>query len=77
MNGTWPLEALKAQAVAARTYAYDRLLKSRGMIDAKKLYHLESSEKDQVSGSFFDVTEKTLRMHTHIQGMLMEIGNIE
>ena len=71
MNGTWPLEALKAQAVAARTYAYDRLLKSGGMVDTKKLYHLESSEKDQVSGSFFDVTEKTLRASRDTEGEII------
>jgi stage II sporulation protein D len=72
MNGTWPLEALKAQAVAARTYAYDRLLKSQqGIVDEKKLYHLESSERDQVSGSFFDVTEKTLRASRETEGEIL------
>lgn len=71
MNGTWPLEALKAQAVAARTYAYDRLLKSHGIMDEKKLYHLESSEKDQVSGSFFDMTEKTLRASRETEGEIL------
>lgn len=71
MNGSWPIEALKAQAVAARTYAYDRLLKSGGMLDTKKLYHLESSEKDQVSGSFFDVTEKTLRASRDTEGEII------
>lgn len=53
MNGTWPVEALKAQAVAARTYAYQRM-------NSEAVYHLESSEKDQVSGTFLDITEKTL-----------------
>lgn len=71
MNGTWPVEALKAQAVAARTYAYDRLMKSNGVVDEKKLYHLESSEKDQVSGSFFDVTEKTLRASRETEGEIL------
>lgn len=71
MNGTWPLEALKAQAVAARTYAYDRLLKSSGIVDQNKLYHLESSEKDQVSGSFFDMTEKTLRASRETEGEIL------
>jgi stage II sporulation protein D len=71
MNGTWPIEALKAQAVAARTYAYDRLLKSNGIMDEKKLYHLESSERDQVSGSFFDVTEKTLKASRETEGEIL------
>ncbi len=67
MNGTWPVEALKAQAVAARTYAFDRLRKSNG----GKLYDLESSEKDQVSGSFFDATEKTLRASKETEGEIL------
>lgn len=64
MNGTWPLEALKAQAVAARTYAYKR-------INTDAFYHLESSEKDQVSGSFLDVTEKTLRASRETEGEIL------
>lgn len=65
MNGTWPVEALKAQAVAARTYAYDRLKKPHN------LYHLESSEKDQVSGTFFDVTDKTLKAAKETEGEIL------
>ncbi len=67
MNGTWPVEALKAQAVAARTYAFERL--KRGSSD--KLYHLESSEKDQVSGTFFDATEKTLLASRETEGEIL------
>lgn len=70
MNGTWPVEALKAQAVAARTYAYDRVRKGVGM-EADKLYHLESSEKDQVSGSFMDNTEKTLQAARETAGEIL------
>lgn len=73
MNGTWPVEALKAQAVAARTYAYQRLLHNATVklngID--KLYHLESSEKDQVSGTFFDVTKQTLQASNETQGEIL------
>ncbi|MGE3611540.1 MAG: SpoIID/LytB domain-containing protein [Bacteriovoracaceae bacterium] len=72
MNGTWPVEALKAQAVAARTYAYDRVLKEGMRIDANdKLYHLESSEKDQVSGTFFDITAKTLKASRDTEGEIL------
>ena len=67
MNGTWPVEALKAQAVAARTYAFERL--KRGSSD--KLYHLESSEKDQVSGTFFDATEKTVVASRETEGEIL------
>ncbi len=65
MNGTWPVEALKAQAVAARTYAYDRLKAH------SKLYHLESSERDQVSGTFADITEKTLKAARETDGEIL------
>ena len=45
MPSKWPLEALKAQAVAARTYAiFRRNLRSR----AGAAYHLESNVMDQV-----------------------------
>ena len=71
MNGTWPVEALKAQAVAARTYAFDRVQKNLGMEAAEKLYHLESSEKDQVSGSFMDITEKTLQAARETAGEIL------
>ena len=43
MPASWPLEALKAQAVASRSYAlYQRNLRKR------RRYHLESSVMDQV-----------------------------
>ncbi|HXH75848.1 MAG TPA: SpoIID/LytB domain-containing protein [Bacteriovoracaceae bacterium] len=72
MNGTWPVEALKAQAVAARTYALDRVRKDGGVkVENGKLYHLESSEKDQVSGSFIDITELTLRASRETEGEIL------
>lgn len=71
MNGTWPVEALKAQAVAARTYAYDRIRKGMGVESAEKLYHLESSEKDQVSGNFSDITHKTLQAAKETEGQIL------
>lgn len=64
MNATWPIEALKAQAVAARTYAYQR-------INSDGFYHLESSEKDQVSGTFLDVTQRTLQASKDTQGEIL------
>lgn len=70
MNGTWPVEALKAQAVAARTYAYDRIRKG-GDLNLDKLYHLESSEKDQVSGTYFDITKKTVQAAKETEGMIL------
>src|SRR5690606_26776420 len=71
MNGTWPVEALKAQAVAARTYAFERVKRGAGMELNEKLYHLESSEKDQVSGSFMDITEKTVLATRETNGEIL------
>lgn len=70
MNGTWPVEALKAQAVAARTYAYERIQRGLG-VDADKLYHLESSEKDQVSGTYFDITQNTIKAARETEGEIL------
>lgn len=71
MNGTWPVEALKAQAVAARTYAYDRIQRGIDVDTAEKLYHLESSERDQVSGTFFDITKNTLQAARETEGEIL------
>lgn len=66
MNGTWPVEALKAQAVAARTYAYERLKRQKN-----NSFDLESSEKDQVSGTFFDATENTMKAQKETEGEIL------
>jgi stage II sporulation protein D len=61
MNSSWHIEALKAQAVAARSYALHKIDSqqvSRGY-GYDVFYDLESSEKHQVAGSFLDTTRKT------------------
>jgi stage II sporulation protein D len=80
MNPKWPIEALKAQAVAARTYA---LHKMRTQQVTKELgneayYDLESSEKHQVGGNFFDATESTNKASMDTQGevLMTESGEI-
>ena len=62
MNPKWPLEALKAQAVAARSYAYHKMLSQQVTkeLGNEAFYDLESSEKHQVGGAFFDSTESTM-----------------
>lgn len=45
MPSSWPLEALKAQAVAARTYAVDSILSA-----PNSTYHVESTTQSQVYG---------------------------
>lgn len=61
MNSNWPIEALKAQAVAARTYALHKMNSNQvsNELGAEAYYDLESSEKHQVTGNFFDLTKKT------------------
>lgn len=61
MNSKWPIEALKAQAVAARSYALHKMQSGQVRKEAgfETFYDLESSEKHQVAGNFFDVNPKT------------------
>ena len=56
MNGSWPIEALKAQAVAARSYAIDKMKES-----TESNFHIISGEIHQVSGSHEDITKKTAK----------------
>ncbi len=73
MNSTWPIEALKAQAVAARSYALFKIQtkqvgKSKGF---ETYYDLENSEKHQVNGDFFDVTKKTKKAAYDTKGEIL------
>jgi len=73
MNAEWPIEALKAQAVAARTYAYHKTLTGKKLrkMGRNVLYDLESSEKNQVSGDFFDITESTSKASRETRGQIL------
>ncbi len=73
MRFDWPIEALKAQAVAARSYAYfkiksQQVSKSHGH---KVHYDLENSEKHQVNGNFFDATRSTHKAAKGTQGEIL------
>ena len=73
MNSKWPIEALKAQAVAARSYALHKM-KSQQVskeLGNEAFYDLESSEKHQVSGAFFDTTESTNRASLETKGEVL------
>ncbi len=61
MNSKWPIEALKAQAIAARSYALHKMNSGQVKKEAghETYYHIESSEKHQVSGNFFDANLNT------------------
>ncbi len=61
MRFDWPIEALKAQAVAARSYALEKIQSNEvsKLNGFESFYHVENSEKHQVSGSFSDEKQST------------------
>lgn len=80
MNSKWPIEALKAQAVAARSYAIHKMRSRQVNREAghETYYHLESSEKHQVSGNFFDTNLKTQLAAQATEGYVLsdDVGKI-
>lgn len=81
MNPKWPIEALKAQAVAARTYALHKMQTQQVTkeLGNEAYYDLESSEKHQVGGNFFDATESTNQASVETKGEVLATvsGHIE
>jgi stage II sporulation protein D len=76
MRHDWPIEALKAQAVAARTYAFfmkkdQRVNKEFG---GERFYDIESSEKHQVYGNFSDQTKSTTKAAIGTKGEILITG---
>lgn len=73
MNGSWPVEALKAQAVAARTYAYHKIKTKQvsKIMGHNTFYDIENSEKHQVTGSFFDITKNTFKAGSETRGEIL------
>ncbi len=80
MNAKWPIEALKAQAIAARSYALHKMQSGQVKREAghETYYHIESSEKHQVSGNFFDANLNTELAALKTTGMVLtnETGQI-
>lgn len=76
MNASWPLEALKAQAVAARSYAYHKIVTQQvsKTIGFKTHYDIENSEKHQVNGSFFDTTKNTEKAAKQTVGEVLKLS---
>lgn len=77
MSSSWPIEALKAQAVAARSYAHYKM-KTKQVSKVKgfnTFYDLENSEKHQVNGSFLDVTPKTIKATKQTKGEVLTLLN--
>ena len=56
MNPAWPLEALKAQAVAARTYLYNKLSQKKTV-----QYDISNTTNHQVYGGLAEKMEPALR----------------
>ena len=65
MPASWHLEALKSQAVAARTYAVDSILAS-----PNSTYHVESTTQSQVYGG---IKRETVRSNQAVQETKGEI----
>jgi stage II sporulation protein D len=77
MNSKWPIEALKAQAVAARTYALNKIQTQQVTkeLGSEAYYDLESSEKHQVGGNFFDATVSTNTASNDTRGEVLTTGS--
>lgn len=73
MNPNWHIEALKAQAVAARSYALHKMQTQQVSkeLGSEAFYDLESSEKHQVSGAYYDATEKTKQASLETKGEVL------
>ena len=67
MPHRWPLEALKAQAIASRTYA----LKKTG----NDLYDIDSTQKDQVYNGLESKTSQTNKAVKHTRTLVMTHKN--
>lgn len=70
MNGNWHVEALKAQAIAARTYAYYMILQK-----AKGIYDLDSTTSSQVYKGISVETELANQAVKETSGLIMTYEN--
>jgi stage II sporulation protein D len=70
MVPSWPVEALKAQGVAARTYAVYQALQNRG-----KDYDLDSSVLDQVYDGAASETPRSTRVVEATKGEVLSFAN--
>lgn len=77
MNPRWPIEALKAQAVAARSYAFHKKITRQVSKDKgfEAFYDLENSQKHQVNGSLSDATHMTSKAAKETEGEILGLKN--
>jgi len=73
MHPSWPIESLKAQAVAARTYAIDSMLSGviKDKLGYKPPYHMINSQLFQVNSSWSDVRLKALAAIDQTRGEIL------
>jgi stage II sporulation protein D len=73
MNGNWPIEALKAQAIAARSYAYYKIQTNQvsNQEGFDVYYDLENSERHQVNGNFFDINLRSKNAQLATSGEIL------
>ncbi|MFA5164646.1 MAG: SpoIID/LytB domain-containing protein [Candidatus Omnitrophota bacterium] len=62
----WPMEALKAQAIAARTYALNQMKESKG-----KDYDVQADVSSQVYGGIFSEKWRTNRAVDQTKGLVL------
>ena len=67
MPAKWPIEALKAQAIASRTYA----LKQKG----NNLFDIDSTQKNQVYNGLESRTYKTIRAVKSTRSLVLTYKN--
>jgi len=67
MPSSWSIEALKAQAVASRTYSYYHLLKNRD----KNIYDLDSTTNFQVYKGISSETQSSIEAVSKTSGIIM------
>lgn len=73
MHPDWPIEALKAQAIAARSYTLNRI--NHNIYYSTRYYDLENSQKDQVSGDARDENENTFKAIMETLGLVLVSSN--
>lgn len=71
MNASWPIEALKAQAVSSRTYAIYLINQNQNQKENSEYYDLENSERHQVNGGPSDETASTVYATKETKGEVL------
>ena len=70
MPNSWDVEALKAQAVAARTYAVEKI-----RVRASQAYHIVDTQSDQVYGGYNKSTSRSIQAVNATMGQVLKYGN--